>query len=238
MELTDTFFLILRHVNNKDSNKLWLECYDCIRKLYPKKFIVILDDNSKYNFITEKKLFNTTIIQSEFPGAGEILPYYYFYKYKWGNKMIFLHDSMFIQKKLNLDENISYLFNFVDHQWDNKKKEKKLLRQLKKSSELLNIYNKKKWHGCFGVSSIISYSFLNTLVLKYDFLKLINIIKSRNDRMCLERIFSVCCYTILNKNPKCINFVIHSHFDSFRYKYENYKNNNLDYKIIKVWCGR
>jgi len=42
----------------------------------------------------------------------------------------------------------------------------------------------------------------------------------------------------VNKNPKCINFVIHHHFKSFRFKYKNYKNNNLDYKIIKVWCGR
>jgi hypothetical protein len=47
-------FIILRHVNNELTNNYWIHSYDCIRKFYPENFIIIIDDNSKYEYITEK----------------------------------------------------------------------------------------------------------------------------------------------------------------------------------------
>ena len=77
-------FIILRHVNSLETNRLWIECYDSIRKFYPLHKILIIDDNSKYNFVDKSKvLFNTLLIQSEFPGRGELLHYYYYLQHKF-----------------------------------------------------------------------------------------------------------------------------------------------------------
>lgn len=71
-------FIILRHVNNDLTNKYWIHCYNCIRKHYQENHILIIDDNSNYNFITNKELYKTTIINSEYHQRGELLPYYYY----------------------------------------------------------------------------------------------------------------------------------------------------------------
>ena len=71
-------FIVLRHVNNELTNKYWIYSYHCIRKFYPENFIIIIDDNSDYKYITDEKLYKTKIINSEFPKRGELLPYYYF----------------------------------------------------------------------------------------------------------------------------------------------------------------
>ena len=68
-ELDNLGFIMLRHVNNEQTNNYWSHCYDCIRKFYPESKILIIDDNSNYNFITEKELYKTKIIQSEYQKA-------------------------------------------------------------------------------------------------------------------------------------------------------------------------
>ena len=65
-------FIILRHVNNELTNKYWINCYNCIREHYPE------NDSSNYIFITDEKLYKTTIINSEYSKRGELLPYYYY----------------------------------------------------------------------------------------------------------------------------------------------------------------
>ena len=73
-------FIILRHLRNIRDNDLWISSYNSIRRFYRNK-IIIIDDNSTVNTLNGK-LINTEVIKSEFPGAGEILPYYYFLKNK------------------------------------------------------------------------------------------------------------------------------------------------------------
>ena len=57
-------FIMLRHVNSISTNKYWIYSYDCIRKYYPDNTILIIDDNSNYEFITKKNLYKTIIINS------------------------------------------------------------------------------------------------------------------------------------------------------------------------------
>ena len=83
-------FIILRHVSKPGHNRLWINCYQQIRKFY-KAAIVIIDDNSKQSIVKKIPLINCTIIQSEFPGRGEILPYYYMFKKKLFGKALILH---------------------------------------------------------------------------------------------------------------------------------------------------
>ena len=74
-------FIITRHVNSELTNKYWNNCVKCIRRFYPYRKIVIIDDNSNKDFVKSFYNFdNVEIIESKFPGRGELLPYYYFHK--------------------------------------------------------------------------------------------------------------------------------------------------------------
>ena len=97
-------FIITRHVNTKIANEFWKRSYNFIRKHYPENLIVIIDDNSNQDFIThDKQVYNTIIINSEFNfNPGEYLPYYYLNKYHFFDKAIIVHDSMFINRKLDI----------------------------------------------------------------------------------------------------------------------------------------
>ena len=92
-------FIILRHVSSELYNKYWQESYRCIRKFYDNK-IIIIDDNSNYNYITNIPLINAEIIKSEFPGRGELLPYIYLLKYRWFKTAFIIHDSVFFNKPI------------------------------------------------------------------------------------------------------------------------------------------
>ena len=74
--MTDLGIIILRHVNNVCTNKYWINCYKCIRQYYPENKILIIDDNSNYEYISNEVLYKTRIIKSEYPGRGELLPYF------------------------------------------------------------------------------------------------------------------------------------------------------------------
>ena len=94
-------FIILRHVNNTHTNQYWIYSYNCIRILYPENDILIIDDNSNYEYITNITLYKTTIINSEFPKRGELLPYYYYLNNKLFDIAVIIHDSVFITKKID-----------------------------------------------------------------------------------------------------------------------------------------
>lgn len=70
-------FIILRHVMNTETNRLWNECYRCIRRIYTDIEIVIVDDGSCSDYVQpEQDLVGVRVIDSEFPGGGEVLPLY------------------------------------------------------------------------------------------------------------------------------------------------------------------
>jgi hypothetical protein len=48
-------------------------------------------------------LYKTTIINSEYHGRGELLPYYYYLQNKFVDKAVIIHDSVFINKYIHLD---------------------------------------------------------------------------------------------------------------------------------------
>jgi hypothetical protein len=132
----------------------------------------------------------------------------------------------FDENKLNLIQDVNFLWYFNTKRYDSINSISKKLIILE-NQELINTFNdKNSWDGCFGVSSIITWNFLNEIQDKFNLFKLLNHIKKRLDRMDLERIFSLCCYTILKKN----NF----YFSDIKKMPYNWKinSNNLDDKII------
>jgi hypothetical protein len=249
-------FILTRHVNSEKTNKYWNNCVKCLRSLYPFRKIVIIDDNSNYNFVkADFDYKNIEIIQSEFPGRGEILPYYYFYKKHFFQNAVILHDSVFIHQRILFEKlngcKVLPLWYF------NKDRE-----NINRTMAITNVLNQKfsiqqkltfndnvmglnydKWFGCFGLQSYIQYDFLNYIEKKYAIFKLLNVVKNRCDRCCLERIFGI-IFAI--ENPKLLKnkslFGDIFHYQTWGYTYDNYEKDfrmkKLPRLTIKVWTGR
>jgi hypothetical protein len=251
-------FIITRHVNSEMTNNYWNQSIKCIRRFYPNEKIVIIDDNSNYDFV--KPFFdyqNVVIIQSDYKGRGELLPYYYFYKNKYFENAFVIHDSIFIHKKISFEKlkNIDVIplwhFNADKENITNTLrlisgfKNKFLLYKKLSLNDDLILGKKSTWCGCFGVQCYINHDFLVSIINKYNLLSLINKVKTRPDRCCMERIFGL-IFTLessyTNKFRSLFGNILH-YKHSFNYTYEKYKNDltikkKLPETIIKVWTGR
>jgi len=98
-------FIIIRHVNSEKTNKYWNHSIKCLRRLYPFIKIIIIDDNSNYNYVKEDFNYkNVETIRSEFKGRGEILPYYYYFKNKYFDNAVIIHDSVFFHKRVDFNK--------------------------------------------------------------------------------------------------------------------------------------
>lgn len=247
-------FIITRHVISKLTNKYWNNCIICIRRFYPTHKIIIIDDNSNTNFVkADFDYKNIEIIYTKYKKRGELLPYYYFFKNKYFDYAVIIHDSVFFNKKI-VFENIKlpilplWHFEYVEN-IDNCLRISKYLNysnyiqeQLIKSTSIdFGFINYDKWVGCFGIQSYISHKFISHIERKYNLFNLLNVINCRNDRCSLERIMGVIFYT------ECKNLYPTKSLlgDIWKYSkwgltYNEYENNKYDNNkpLIKVWTGR
>ena len=248
-------FIIIRHVNSEITNIYWKLCVKCIRKFYPKNKIMIIDDNSNRAFVNNRNvnMRNCDVVHSEFPGRGEILPYYYFYKKQPFSKAVVLHDSVFIQKKIDIhfikNVDINFLWNFSAEISNNVEQEVAMLSRLGFGNELVDFYhNRLNWYGIFGIMSVISLNFCNKIFTQYNLESLLHMVGNRNDRMSAERVFAVVCHfedrSLIHRGPIFGNILGSSPL-RFGYSINDYKNdkiiNNraiLNLPAIKVWTGR
>ena len=229
-------FIMLRHVNNDLTNQYWNNSYRCIREFYPENMIMIIDDNSNLNFVKEEQpLHNVVIVNSEFHGRGELLHYYYYLTNKLFDKAIIIHDSVFMNKYIDVTdvEDYKILWSF-EHHWDQVEDEKVMIK-LFNDNELTSFYeNKNLWKGCFGGMTIITHEYLTLINNKYEISRLLNVIINRYKRCSFERV--IAC--LLQKHIFNVSLLgdIHSYCDwgiSFADK-DNY--NHLP--LLKVWTGR
>uniref|UniRef100_A0A6C0D266 Glycosyltransferase 2-like domain-containing protein n=1 Tax=viral metagenome TaxID=1070528 RepID=A0A6C0D266_9ZZZZ len=251
----DWGFVICRHVNQKKVNDYWKECIRCIRRFHPTSRIIIIDDYSNPEMIDKEEerriLMNDThitIIQSEFKGAGELLPYYYFHKYRWFEYAIIIHDSVFLNSPMTsklthmytTDSNIAFLWSFKVRGFDDNNMIDHYLQLLEGRDELFKIRKMDKWKGCFGVMTCIRLSFIDKLVEDHRLFDiLLPRIKTRNDRMTMERVMSIIIHAHMEREDVDTFFGDIHDFCRWGYNYEDYKNKVLDHlPIIKVWTGR
>lgn len=237
-------FVILRNIRTVRDNDLWITAYNSIRKYYTNK-IIIIDDNSRINTV-DGKLLNTEIIKSEFNGAGEILPYYYFFNYKWADRMIFIHDSMFINREFTdseLEGNVKFHWHFNENKKD--RKITQYISMLKNNKELQEYYNNpdSKWNGCFGAASIINLDNVIYLEEKYNIFSTLNLsIKTRTDREIFERVFGVVIYYEGMMSDSNFGEIIKypGAFESNSIENAAYilQQKNYNTAIIKIWRGR
>jgi hypothetical protein len=250
-------FIITRHVNSEKTNKYWNKCVRCIKTFYPLKKIIIIDDNSNYNFIkADLEYTNIEIIQSEFPGRGELLPYYYFFKNHYFENAVIIHDSIFFHKRINFERfigrNVLPIWHFEADK-ENIGKTIIISNKLKNNSEIQkklsfndNILglNHQKWYGCFGVQSFINYNFLKHIEKKYNLFNLLSIVKNRQDRCTLERIFGAIFYTENKNNLTKIRSIFGNIFNyqKWGYTFNEYENDinkkQISKPIVKVFTGR
>ena len=164
--------------------------------------------------------------------------YYYFYKLRPSNKALIIHDSVFFNKYVNFDfEKCKFLWSFKG--FDNYNGIINLIKKLNNSKELLRKYQSSKWVGCFGIMSTIEYEFLHNINLKYNFFYLLKYITNRSERMNLERVFAVLCFTENNNTCTYLNNIF-KYTKKRRFSKALIKNKKLlpNLPIIKVWTGR
>jgi hypothetical protein len=227
-------FIILRHVKNNLTNKYWIHCYECIRKHYPENVILIIDDNSNYQHITSQILYNTTIIQSEFPGRGELLPYYYYLQNKLFDIAVIIHDSVFVNANIDFSvEKYAMIWEF-EHTWDQIADETKMIHVFN-DAELLKFYeNKSLWKGCFGGMVVITHDFLKELNKKYKIRKLLDHVLNRQNRRSFERVIACLLQTTYPKTTLYGTIQSYMKWGTRFHQIQDY--NHLP--LIKVWTGR
>jgi hypothetical protein len=234
-------FIIIRHVNSSLANEYWKECYTCVRRHYPNNKIIIIDDNSDNSYLNSENfiLSNTQIINSEYPGRAELLPYIYYLKNQWFRKAIIIHDSVFIQQYIDFStETYKFLWYFEHDEWSQPEDEEKIIKSLSNHDQLLSLHKEKKlWNGCFGVMCVISHDFLKSLDDKHNLTNLLDKIKTRYNRCSFERVFGLMCIL----NHKFYNF--HMFGNILKYckwgiTFSQYKNRIIDLPIVKVWTSR
>jgi len=256
-------FVILRHVNNTETDRYWKICYERVRKYYPKSDIVIIDDNSNYKLVDmvfQNGLYKTTVIRSMWAGRGELLPYFYYVSYGWFDTAVILHDSVFINKYIDFEEALSngrgyrFLWEFgvkqdslyMSHRVD----EVKLLRRLGTCDvdKLLEFHRGNEWIGCFGAMSVVTLTYLKKVNLLFPLENLLDGIVGRFNRMSFERIVA-CIFQYIDKSAtiRCEKTVSlddgRSLFGNiFKYcKFGISFNNAIvqnNLPMIKAWTGR
>ena len=248
-------FIITRHVNSVKTNMYWNNCVKLLRTLYPLRKVIIIDDNSNYEYVKpEFDYRNIEVVQSEYPKRGELLPYYYYLKNKYFENAIIIHDSVFFHKRINFENftgiNVLPLWFFYPDR-ENIENTKRISKNLKNYIGLDSKLNKDvnllglstdKWYGCFGVQSYINLKFLERIDNIYGITNLIKVVNCRADRCCLERIFGCIFFTeskITSRKSLLGNIM---KYQKWGYTYEEYmadlKKGTIPRSIVKVWTGR
>ena len=227
-------FIILRHVNNELTNKYWINCVNSIRKYYPENIILIIDDNSNYDFITNENLYKTIVINSEYHQRGELLPYVYYLRNKLFDVAVIIHDSVFINKYIDMSvDKYKMLWSF-EHNWDQIEDEEKII-DIFNDLELKNFYkNKQLWKGCFGGMTIITYDYLTFINNKYDISKLLDYVLNRFNRSSFERVIA-CLLQKENKRETLLGDI--HNYCPWGIQFHQIKQYN-HLPLIKCWTGR
>lgn len=243
-------FIITRYVSNELHNAYWKNCVNCINTHFGDNTpIIIIDDYSAFT-PSINTYNNVTIVtlEKEFARAGEILGYYYAWKFKPFEKFVVLHDSMFIHSKFDIINNpyeVQFLWHFDTYLGQNRGATADcdgnvfFIEKCKNSDQLLNLYfDKTKWLGCFGVASMCTLNIVNQCFEIYNLENVILQVKTRPNREAMERLFALMMY---NSFPTKISPSLNGSILDVKqinfYQY-NYNHEKSDKIMHKIWTGR
>ncbi len=234
-------FILTRHVISKDTNLYWVECCRCIRTFYPTAPIVILDDGSDPAYVSGNLPSNTSVVPATHLKRGELNPYLFMKQHRPFAKAVILHDSVFLTAPLPVDSvtNVKFLWHF-NPDANSVETTNHLIRMIPaETSALDKLYRSVNWKGCFGVQSVITLDFVDTLPLEL----LVDHIQCRSDRQGLERLFALlCCLRVPDLVSSSSLFgSIYEQPKEWGYTFANYvreAGNHPSGPPVKVWTGR
>ena len=238
METHPLGFIILRHVSCEENNRYWIKSYQHVRNFHPDVPIMIIDDNSNQNFLTNIELFKTIVVYSDYPKRAELLPYLYYKKYKIAEKVVIIHDSVFINSEIDVDiKTWKPIWDF-EHTWDQSEDEEKMLKIFDNNKILRFHKDKQRWKGTMGVMTIISHDFLSNVFETFDFHKFIELVKGRFHRQSLERVISCIFHFHDQVEPLLGNMQKYMRWGTTFNTLIAHENAFRHLHIIKVWSGR
>ena len=237
-------FILTTHIIDPITSQYWEECCRCIRRYYTDP-IYVIDDHSHYKMDTSQFSECFTIV-SEFKGRAELLPYYYFYKYKWADKAVILHDSTFLQQRIPTEDvtTVRFLWHFTHKNERRTQIHNMMVRGLDNYPPLVRRFARDQWDGCFGGQSIITLTFLETIVEKYNLFRLLHIVCDRGSRKAFERVFGIICFQeskeLITRSSVCGH--IFRTNPRWKLTFDEYKrlpdSRRQTYILIKCFTGR
>jgi hypothetical protein len=236
-------FIMTRHVNSETTNRYWNHNVQLLSFWYPRSLIVIIDDNSNAAFVkADMEYTNVKVIVSEYPGRGELLPFIYFYREKWFERAVIIHDSVFFHtripfERIGLKKAIPLWFFPSEHNQTHQENNVRIMRFLPYSKILSRVLlQDKQWKGCFGVQCYIQHSFVVHLMRRYQLFRLLTIVKNREDRCSLERIMGVLFF--MEKINPSVSLFGNIFENPFGLTYSQYMEQKKKRRIYKVFSGR
>lgn len=231
MSSKDFSFIIPSCIRNEIHMRQFKRCIESIRKFHNNKILII--DNSDLDISEIKNITQNIIIHKSIQNkAGECLTFYYILHYSDTDLNVCMHDSMILEKKIEIEKldfkYVKFLWHFTHHivHWDsieepstnltvnhNIKNHTDLLRFIIKNNFHNNefvefceemLIHKNRWVGCMGTMSIIDKNFLIELEELLEFIPVFNNFDDKRKRVASESIFPLLCYFYFHKNN--INF--------------------------------
>lgn len=196
---------------NNHSSLMLDECIKHLNSFYKKDNvdIIVIDDYSP-----QKEHINKyNVHNSKHKGSAELSAYDFALENNSYDSFLIIHDNMIMNHKIDLNQTnkIKFIYHSNNHfNWPDwhKKDIFDLIEHLPNcdfKSNFKSLYeDKKNWFVCFGITSLISKSFLEELNEKTNIFYLNKFIIHKRYRMAMESIFAIACmYTIpeLLKNP-------------------------------------
>lgn len=221
-------FILLRHVRDARTNRYWIHCYRCIRKYHPDAPILLVDDNSRREHLTPIPLYNTTVVESEYPQRGELLPYVYYLRHHPFDTAVILHDSVFLNRRLDFRTDTYKLLWEFEHDWDQPEDETAMVRAFGDPALERFYRDKGQWKGCFGCMTVITHAFLCAVNRAHDLHKLLPLVRTRYNRCSLERVLG--CLLQFHGKRETLFGNIHA--------YGKWGRHDASLPVIKVWTGR
>ena len=249
-------FVILRHVTSKITDLYWKESYHAIRRWYPTEPILIVDDSSKKEWLREDiVLTNCTVIyDTEHGGCAELLPYYYAHRLRPAQRVVVLHDSVFVHRPLAIgswqeDTGIQFLWSIPHcHDGPIQREIHELIDALPEGDRehvrSMYTHTKADWTGAFGVMSVVDVGWLDKVEKRFGglFERWFPVLKNREYRCALERVFGLIAYYHGRREvlPPLFGLIMESipwgtTFSQYLLDYETYRETH---PMMKVWSGR
>jgi hypothetical protein len=207
--------------------------------VYPDEPILIIDDNSDQAYIGEHPTTNATVVQSEYPQRGDLLPYLYYLTHKISDRVIIFNDSAFLTRAVPYCDERPYqhLWDF-EHDWDQEHDEASMVCALDTDGSLRALHaDKASWKGCFGSMTVITHEYLSAVDARFGLAKLAALVTSRFHRMSFERVLACLLRSLCDRSPPSVYGDIHA-YCPWGVKFDEGMLRYAHLPVIRVWTGR